>query len=354
MRAWQARAVSVLVTWAEAAESAGAAHGARSRAGELADAAADRCLSDACLGYGLLSAAGGPGDVVEVMRGLQDATQRFYSAFADAAAKMAAEWVVPETSGGGATVEARVPAAGVPPAASRPSPSDDILNWGKEDGALAAREELGARLEAAEAGLLEALQRAEDAEAGKDAMDALIGRLEHRARVADQRAERAEEKVREARLEQEDTKERLSVATQQVEKLGFLVQGLNEELNASRRDVRSCPASSIAVDTSPSSAAYPLSVTQSVVRTAPTSRFEPGTSPIGSCSGVESPLGPQENPFFESDADSGGEGPVEGPNPFEEDKGGGSGRNSNPFEADASDDEDAGEIGSLEADSPFY
>lgn len=160
--------------------------------------------------------------------------------------------------------------------------------------------------------------------------------------------------MREACLEHEDTKERLSVATQQVEKLGFLVQDLNEEINASRRDDRSCPASSVAVDASPSSAAYPIRTTQSVVRTAPTSRFEPRTSPTGSCSGVESPLGPQENPFFESDADSGTEGPVEGPNPFEEDGGGGSGWNSNPFEADASDDEDAGEIGSLEADNPFY
>ena len=108
------------------------------------------------------------------------------------------------------------------------------------------------------------------------------------------------------------------MATQQVEKLGLLVQDLNEELNASRRDVRSCPASSAAAEASPSRAAYPMGV----VKAAPSSRFEPGTSPTGSCSGFESPPGPQKNPFFESDTDSGAEDSVEGLNPFEEDGGG--------------------------------
>ena len=99
VRAWQARAVSLLVTWAEAAGSAGLAHGARARAAALAEGASDRCLADDCLGYGLLSALGaapgGSDAQLAQLQGLQRAQQGFFAAFAAAAAEMAAEWGAP-------------------------------------------------------------------------------------------------------------------------------------------------------------------------------------------------------------------------------------------------------------------
>jgi len=333
------------VTYAEAAGSAGLAHGARARAAELAEGASDRCLADDCLGYGLLSALGAaPGGAdaqLAQLQGLQRAQQCFFAAFAAAAAEMAEEWGAPPPLGKPA---AGPSASGAPASTSparAPSPLEGSLAREREEGL----EEVEARLEAAESGLLEALQRAEEAEM---AASAARREGEVQAREAGRRLERVEREAREARSLCEEAEQKLEVATQQVEKLGLLVQELNEELNASRRvggGRGGGAASSDATSRPP-----PRGALASGAAGAPRLRPGPAASPsAGSDEGPEEPSNPFEgttppeseasgrsghNPFEEEDesGEGGGDGSeVQAPNPFEEghvDKDG-----SNPFEA---------------------
>lgn len=129
--------------------------------------------------------------------------------------------------------------------------------------------------------------------------------------------ERVEREVRESRGRCEEAEQKLEVATQQVDKLGLLVQELNEELNASRRvgggrgggAASSDATSRLAPGGVPASgAARPL-------------RPDPSVLPSqGSDQGREEP----PNPFLEGDTTPPESKASEGAhNPFEEDDGAG-------------------------------
>ena len=341
VRAWQARAVSLLVTWAEAAGSAGLAHGAAGRAAELAEGASDRCLADDCLGYGLLSALGaapGGSDAQLVqLQGLQRAQQCFFSAFAAAAVEMAEEWGAPPP------LEKPTTGPSGALASASPAPAPSVLEGGLGQVGGGGIEELETRLEAAESGLLEALQRAEEAETA-----ASVARREGeaQAREAGLRLERVEREVREARGRCEEAEQKLEVATQQVDKLGLLVQELNEELNASRRvgGGRGGGAASSDATSRPAPGGVPASGAARPLRPDPSimpsqgsdlGREEPPNPFLeGDTTPPEKASGGVHNPFEDDDGAGEGDGGDLGAqysNPFEEGPGGGDG--SNPFEA---------------------